>query len=122
MRIAIREMRRLRWKDKSLDQLLADRPQVVERSNSVNAVEARMESDQMIETMYRIMREDLTDKQREVLQAHLSGMPQAEIGRRMGSNRNAIYKLGFDARKKLKEGMIAAGYSAADLESLEVAE
>lgn len=75
----------------------------------------------MLETMYRIIREDLTEKQREVLLAHLGGMPQAEIGRRLGTSRNAVYKLGFDARKRLKAGMINAGYSAEDLETFEAA-
>ena len=44
------------------------------------------------------------------------GMPLAEIGRRMGSNRNAIYKLTHDARKRLKQGLEAAGYDARDLQ------
>jgi RNA polymerase sigma-70 factor (ECF subfamily) len=118
VRTVIREMRRLRWKDTSLDQLLADHPGVVENSSARDDPQAITSSAQMIETMYRIINQELTEKQRDVLQAHLGGMPQAEIGRQLGSNRNAIYKLGFDARKKLREGLLAAGYSAADLESL----
>ncbi len=116
VRTAIREMRRLRWKDRSLDQMMNDHPTVVEKPSSENNPEARIISSQLIETMYKIMNEELTDKQRQVLTLHLNGVPQAEIGRRLGSNRNAVYKLGFDARKKLKEGLVAAGYSAADLE------
>ena len=118
VRTAIREMRRLRWKDRSLDQMMADQPIVVEKPSSDDNPEDKASSAQMIETMYRIMKEELTDKQREVLTLHLNGVPQAEIGTQLGSNRNAVYKLGFDARKKLKEGLVAAGYSAADLELL----
>lgn len=119
VRTAIREMRRLRWKDTSLEQLAASNPGVVESPSSKDDPETKASSDQMVATMYRIIEEDLTEKQREVLLAYLRGMPQAEIGRRIGSNRNAVYQLGFDARQKLREGMEAAGYSAADLASFE---
>lgn len=122
VRTAIREMRRLRWKDRSLDQLVSDHPGVVETSSNKNNPEATTSSAQLVETMYRIINEDLTEKQRHVLLAHLRGMPQAEIGRQMGTNRNAVYKLGFDARKRLKDGLVAAGYSAVDLETFESAQ
>ena len=65
--------------------------------------------------MYRIIAMDLTEKQRTALLAEFKGMPQEEIGRRMGSNRNAVYKLTHDARKRLKQGLESAGYSATDL-------
>ena len=42
-------------------------------------------------------------------------MPQDEIARHLGSNRNAIYKLTHDARKNLKKGLEAAGYTAEDV-------
>ena len=58
---------------------------------------------------------ELTDNRREALLAELAGLPLEEIGRRMGRNRNAIYKLTHDARKRLKQGLEAAGYSWADL-------
>ena len=40
-----------------------------------------------------------------------------EIGRRMGSNRNAIYKLTHGARKRLRKALESAGYEAADVGS-----
>ena len=42
-------------------------------------------------------------------------MPQDEIARHVGSNRNAVYKLTHDARKRLKQGLEAAGYTAEDI-------
>jgi RNA polymerase sigma-70 factor (ECF subfamily) len=42
-------------------------------------------------------------------------MPLDEIARRMGTNRNALYKLLHDARKRLKKRMLAEGLSAKDL-------
>lgn len=122
VRTAIREMRRQRWKDTSLDHIMSKNPGSIESSGAKPSnPEARLSSEQMVETMYRIINEDLTEKQREVLLAYLRGMPQAEIGRKMGTSRNAVYKLGFDARKRLKEELIKAGYSAADLETFEAA-
>ena len=49
----------------------------------------------------------------DALLAELPGEPMAEIAIRMGSNRNAIYKLTHDARKRLKRGLERAGHSAA---------
>ena len=120
VRTAIREMRRLRWKDTSLDQLSENSPGTLKNASSKDDPEAKSSSAQMIETMYRVIETDLSDKQREVLMAQLRGVDQQEIVRRMGSNKNAVYKLSFDARQKLKEGLEAAGYTAADLESFEV--
>ena len=42
-------------------------------------------------------------------------MPQDEIGRQLGSNRNAIYKLTHDARRRLKAGLEAAGFGGDSL-------
>ena len=47
--------------------------------------------------------------------AELRGMPQDEIARHLGSNRNALYKLTHDARKRLKRGLEAAGFTAEDI-------
>ncbi len=43
------------------------------------------------------------------------GMPMEEVARHMDTNRNALYKLLFDARKRLKERMLARGLSAQDV-------
>jgi RNA polymerase sigma-70 factor, ECF subfamily len=60
----------------------------------------------------RTIDEELTDRQREaVVAVILEGMPIAEVARRMGTNQNALYKLLYDARKKLKLRMEAAGLS-----------
>jgi RNA polymerase sigma-70 factor (ECF subfamily) len=60
--------------------------------------------------------EVLTDRQREaVVAVILEGMPIAEVARRMGTNQNALYKLLYDARKKLKLRMEAGGLSPQDV-------
>lgn len=118
VRTAIREMRRLRWKDASLNHLIDGKSHSIEPTTLADDPAAQAESSELIQQMHRIINEELTEKQRNVLLAHLRGMPQAEIGRHMGMNRNAVYKLGFDARLKLKEKLIAAGFSPSDLISM----
>jgi len=43
--------------------------------------------------------------------AVIGGMPLEEVARRMGTNRNALYKLLHDARQRLKKRMLARGLS-----------
>jgi len=45
----------------------------------------------------------------------MGGMPLEEVARRMGTNRNALYKLLHDARRRLQKRMIAEGLSAQDV-------
>ena len=65
--------------------------------------------------MHEVIRNGLTTKQREALLAALRGMPLDEIARHLGINRNALYKLTHDARKRLKRGLEAAGFTAEDI-------
>lgn len=112
VRTAFAEMRRRRWRDVSLDEAS------LQRNESVNmSVDSLAEPEQvatqgtiMVE-FRRFVDEELTDKQRRALLAALGGMHLEEIARRMGTNRNALYKLLHDARKRLKRRMVAEGLS-----------
>lgn len=114
VRGAFTELRRRHWKDVSLDEITHEASLATQAVDAGDAVERGA----LIRTMYRIIETELTDKQRTALLAELQGMPLAEIGRRMGNNRNAIYKLTHDARRRLKRGLEVAGYDAADLHAL----
>ncbi len=57
-----------------------------------------------------VIESDLTSRQRDVLFCELNGMPQEEIARQLGTNRNNVYKLFHDARKALKRALEARGY------------
>lgn len=116
--VALGELRRSRWKDVSLDDVLADTDFVPERAIDATATpDSQLERQSVLAAMQQSIEEDLTEKQRTALLAELKGMPQDEIARQLGSNRNAVYKLTHDARKKLKQGLEAAGYTAADVAS-----
>ena len=113
IRIAIGELRRSRWKDVSLNELAADTRIITQRMTESAA--DPLERREILESLQYLIQHDLTDRQRTALIAELKGMPQDEIARQLGSNRNAIYKLTHDARKKLKAGLLAAGYTAEDV-------
>jgi RNA polymerase sigma-70 factor (ECF subfamily) len=53
----------------------------------------------------------LTDRQRQALKAIvLDGVPLDELARHWGSNRNAVYKVLHDARRKLKAHLTERGF------------
>ena len=61
--------------------------------------------------MRRAVTEELTDHQRHVFVALVvDGVPLDALAIRLGSNRNAIYKTMFDARRKLRAALVAKGH------------
>jgi RNA polymerase sigma-70 factor (ECF subfamily) len=58
----------------------------------------------------------LSDRQRRALKAIiLEGVPLDEVARHWGSNRNAVYKLLHDARRKLKAHLEARGFGVREM-------
>ena len=58
---------------------------------------------------------ELTPRQRQVFVALvLNGVPLDALVVELGSNRNAIYKMLFDARRKLRAALVANGYLSHD--------
>ena len=116
IRVAMSELRRRRWKDVSLDKVVADADLAPARVvDDGPGPLARSEREAILATMHEVIRNGLTEKQRQALLAELQGMPQDEIARHLGSNRNALYKLTHDARRRLKRGLEAAGFTAEDI-------
>ncbi|TWT66948.1 RNA polymerase sigma factor [Posidoniimonas polymericola] len=116
IRVALGQLRRSRWKDVSLSDLVpaTDLPSR-DRTADEWAPDALMQRRDLLDALNTSIHRDLTDRQRTALLAELKGMPQDEIAEQLGSNRNALYKLTHDARKKLKERLEAAGFTAEDL-------
>ena len=109
IRVALTELRKRRWRDVSLEKLVAD---TGFEPSAVSETTPNSECQPIIAEMYRIIGSDLTDKQRTVLMAEIKGMAQEEIARQMGSSRNALYKLSHDARQRLKQGLEKVGFTA----------
>jgi RNA polymerase sigma-70 factor (ECF subfamily) len=65
----------------------------------------------LISLMHQLVNSKVTVRQRDVLLAELSAMPQDEIARQLKITRNAVYKLSHDARKGLRRALETAGYT-----------
>jgi RNA polymerase sigma factor (sigma-70 family) len=119
VRVALTELRRQRWRDVSLEQLTqmdevettpafltdpAPNPEQVALRNSIMAM------------LERVVMEELTEKQRMVLMAaRVHDMPLEEVAQRLGSNRNAVYKILHDARLRLKKRLEAEGLTLGEV-------
>jgi len=115
IRVAMSELRRRRWRDVSLNQVVGD-GFVFERAvESGSGPDEQSERQAILDAMQSIIQTDLTDKQRTVLVAALRGMAFDEIARQLGTKRNALYKLTHDARLRLKKGLEAAGFESEDV-------
>ena len=69
------------------------------------------ESAALLEAVREGIRTALTPRQRQVLVATvLEGVPIDVLAERLGSNRNALYKMLHDARGRLREHVAAAGF------------
>ncbi|QFY10006.1 sigma-70 family RNA polymerase sigma factor [Nonomuraea phyllanthi] len=65
----------------------------------------------LLAALRRAVEETLTERQRRIFVALvLNGIPLDTLALELGSNRNAIYKTMFDARRKLRAALAANGY------------
>ena len=118
VRLAISDLRRARYKDYSLDELtLDDELLPALSSSSVNSdapanPETYTERNDVMQKVERALDEALTERQRQALVAvALHGVPIDVLAERMNTNRNALYKLLHDARRKLRAHLEAQGLS-----------
>jgi RNA polymerase sigma-70 factor (ECF subfamily) len=119
MRVSFSALRRRHWRDISIEALVAEPPaearqpgfseQAEQAGVSPERAVARRE---ILAVLERCTEESLTERQRQIVLAELRGMPQVEIAAQLGSNLNALHKLGHDARRALQRALLAAGYSA----------
>ena len=119
IRIALTELRRKRWHDVSLDEIV-DSTEAPSRLGMMvdpgASPETVAEQSDMLERIQHIIAEELTEKQRAALMAiGVQGMPMPVVADRMDMNRNALYKLLHDARLKLKDRLTAEGLSPEDV-------
>ena len=114
--IALSTARRERWRGVSLDQLSSeeDTPLVEwrmwEKSPGPTVDQSAMQSE-VVEIIREVIERDLTEKQRRVLILMVfNEVPMDEVVRELGTNRNAVYKLLHDARRKFKSSLESRGF------------
>lgn len=114
MRVAFAELRRLRWRDVSLDDAIdSGTPHAARIEDTTDLPDVQAARNEISALVRRLIDDALTARQREAILAELGGdMPLEAIARKMGSTRNALYKLMHDARKHLKKEILATGLTA----------
>lgn len=113
VRAALTELRRVRWREMPLPELTIEEEadaSYYEMPDPDASPEEQVLRAEMMQRVHRIITEELTDKQRQALMAvAVQGMPLEEAARRLGTNRNALYKMMHDARLRLKKRMEKEG-------------
>jgi RNA polymerase sigma-70 factor (ECF subfamily) len=116
VRLAISDLRRARYKDFSLDDLTADGDLLPlsadTTTHSLTNPEHETERADVMVKIEHALAEALTERQFQALSAvALQGVPLEIVAEQMGTNRNALYKLLHDARRKLRSRLEAEGLS-----------
>lgn len=114
LRLAFSELRRREWRNLPLESLSSSRDPLNEIPDHGPGPDDQSDTRHINTLLHSLIQTELTSRQRDVLVAELNNMPQDEIARQLGSNRNAVYKLGYDARQALKRALENRGLSAAD--------
>jgi RNA polymerase sigma-70 factor, ECF subfamily len=119
LRVALNELRRRRWRDVSLEGLMGDEADDSSRHQFISfepGPEAVVERADILQRVQDIIAQELTDRQRAAMHAiNMQGVPMEEVARRMGTNRNALYKLLYDARLRLKHRLEREGLPPKEL-------
>lgn len=119
--VAYTELRRRRWKDVSLQDMTTtdegDEYTPAFMTDPSSGPEREASQNDMLGLVYEMIENDLTDRQREALVAIVQGgMPIDEVAIRMDTNRNALYKLLHDARKRMQQTLVErTGFSAMEV-------
>jgi RNA polymerase sigma-70 factor (ECF subfamily) len=116
---AARELRLHRWRTLSVEALLGD--QEVSRSilladSEAPDPETLVARNRILDLMREIINHELTERQRfALINVRFRGVPVVEVARHLDTTPNNVYKLMYDARKKLKRGLERRHYSEADV-------
>lgn len=121
---AMMAARRERWKGVSLDELSSSDEghflewKIQDKSEGITPEQSAM----LVEIqsiILDVLQRDLTERQRRVLILMVfNEVPMDEVARLLDTNRNAIYKLLHDARRKLKNRLQARGFETGEIFAL----
>ena len=121
---ALMTARRERWKGASFDELVSSaegdfQQWKVQGQEEGHTPEQSALQAEVRNVLLEVIEHDLSDKQRQVvIMMVFHEVPLDEMVRLLGSNRNAVYKLLHDARRKLKSGLQARGFTAGEMLTL----
>jgi RNA polymerase sigma-70 factor (ECF subfamily) len=119
--LTISELRRKRWKEVSLDEIL-EQSGNLQFADVGTSPEKNVEDDsaraEVLHAVDTIIQSRLTERQKTAFLAMLGGMPLAEIARRTKITRNAVYKIIHDARVKIKADLNRMGWTNRTIQDL----
>ncbi len=117
VRLAISDLRRARYRDFSLDELTAE-GELLPHASGTGSVggseppnpERAAERQDVLQKIDRALKDALTERQYQALIAvTIKGVPMELVAEQMDTNRNALYKLVHDARRKLRTHLESQG-------------
>ena len=113
------ELRRSRYSDYSLESLQEEEhaffSAVIAESPEASP-EEQVEQREMVDLLLEMMHLGLTTRQREaIVRVHFQGQSMERVAEQLNINRNALYKLLYDARQKLKAELEARHLSVGDI-------
>ena len=117
--IALTAARRERWAPVTLDRILESSvalPSPARDEDGLPDPERRALQVEMMAAIRDGIEQNLTLRQQEALRALVfDEIPLDEVVRQWGSNRNAVYKLVHDARRKLKTHLASRGFDVKEI-------
>ncbi len=121
VRLLLGKLRRRRWKEVSLEdsRIGAELPAWPIEGPRDADPERILQQEEIWRIIRGIIEKDLTQRQRSVLVGHVfKGMPLDLVADRLGTNRDNVYKILHDARKKLKRSLIEQGLTHQEIFTL----
>jgi RNA polymerase sigma-70 factor, ECF subfamily len=118
LRGALGALRRKRWQGRSAEAPEGRRQLPVwplEDQRSHNPEQVAQQSE-LWQAIHRVIAQDLTVRQRTVLVGHVfQGVPLDILAEQLRTNRDNVYKILHDARKKLKQRLLQRGLTYGDI-------
>lgn len=117
--VAMGALRRRMWRDLSLDHMpdgWQEPASTATASSGWEHPDLASQRTEMWSVINEVVQRDLTERQRQVLNlVVINGIDADEVAERLGVTPGALYKLTHDARRKLKAGLLARGFSSAEI-------
>ncbi len=116
---AMTAVRRVRWKDVSLEALMDDEAPASafsrEAAPGANP-EQQAQANEAWAVVQQVIEHELTERQRAALRGVvIQDIPLDEVAQALGANRNGAYKLLHDARRKLKAKLLERGFTPTEI-------
>jgi RNA polymerase sigma-70 factor, ECF subfamily len=106
---AATELRRQRYHDLSLDHLLEEEGYhfaAILADQQSESLDRQVEQRNYVDLLRKVIHEELTERQRAaIIGIYLRGDSMDEVAAALGIKRNALYKLLYDARQRLKAAL-----------------